>query len=170
MQENRRNSDWRGVALLTALVWVAAAMSAARDDGDRKPQPEVVLTQSTPQAVFPLDEQRVNHAQTTVVVRLLRQDNPDHTDFSVALVLAGCKSGEESRVVPVGSLGTYPSGQTEGSYAFDLGPALQQMRGFGIQLGEICLKLEVKPLRPSVNWKRLRVIVSSPQWKQPPLK
>ena len=170
MPINRRYFDWCEVALLATLVWVAAVLGAARDAGDGKPPREVVLTQGTPQAVFPLDEQRVNNGQTTVIVRLVRQENPDRADFSVSLMLAGCKGGEKSHVAPVGSLGTYPAGQTEGSYAFDIGPALQQMRGAGIQLGQVCLKLEVQPLRASVNWKRLRVTVSSPEWKQPPLK
>ncbi len=168
MQENRRYFDWCGVALLATFVWIVTVLGAVGDVGDRKPPREVVLTQGTPQAVFPLDEQRVNQRQTTVVVRLVRQDNPDHADFSVSLILAGCKGGEESRVAPVGSLGTYPGGQTVGSYAFDIGPALQQMRGAGFQLGQVCMKLELKPLRASANWKRLRVTVTCPEWKQPP--
>jgi hypothetical protein len=170
MQKNRRYFDWCGVALLATFVWVVSVLGAVGDAGDRKPPREVVLTQGTPQAVFPLDEQRVNKVQTTVVLRLVRQDNPDRADFSVSLVLAGCRGGEESRVEPVGSLGIYPAGQTEGLYAFDIGPALQQMRGAGFPMSQVCMKLELKPLRASVNWKRLRVTVTSPEWKQPPAK
>jgi hypothetical protein len=170
MHRNRRYFNMGGMALLTALVWVAAAMGAARDAGEQKPPREVVLTQSTPQAVFSVDEQRVNQGQTTVVVRLVRQDNPDRADFSVSLMLTGCHGGEESKTVPIGALGTYPVAQNEGSYAFDIGPALKQMREAGFQLAQVCMKLELKPLRASVNWKRLRVTATGPEWQQPPAK
>jgi hypothetical protein len=168
MQKSRWHFDGCGVVLLATLIWITATVGAVQDARDRKAAREVVLTQGAPHAVFPLDEQRVIKRQTTVVVRLLRQENPDRAAFSVSFMLAGCHGGKETHVVPVGSLGTYPSGQTEGSYAFDIKPALQQMRSAGFPLDQICVKLELKPLRASVNWKRLRVTVTSPEWKQPP--
>ena len=49
-----------------------------------------------------------------------------------------------------------------------LGPGLKQMCATGLQTRQICLKLELKPLRTPVEWKNLRVIVTRPEWKEPP--
>jgi len=157
------------VALLAAFVWAGIAMGTTLRSGDPEQQKrELTLSQSTPEAVFPLDDQRVKKGETTVLVRLVRADNPDHADFTVTAVLVDCRGGAESQSVAVGSLGVYPTGTTGGSYAMDLGPGLKQMGAARHEPGQICLKLQLKPLRPSVDWKKLRVTVMSPEWKEPP--
>jgi hypothetical protein len=144
-------------------------MGTASGSGDPEQQPrELTLSQSTPEAVFPLDDQLVKKGETTVRVRLVRADNPHHADFTVAAMLVECRGGAESHSVAVGSLGVYPTGTTGGSYAMDLGPGLKQMGAAGHQPGQVCLKLQLKPLRASVDWKKLRVTVTSPEWKKPP--
>lgn len=168
MRLSRRDLNRYGTVLLALCVWSSAAMGAPHGTGEGSHAGEVVLTQSAPHAVFSLDEQHVSKGQTTVVIRLVKQENPDHADFSVAVTLVGCHGGNETQTAPVGSLGIYPAGLTEGSYAFDIGPALKQMRG--MRLEHVCIKLELKPMRTSTDWRRLRVTVSRPEWKQPPEK
>jgi hypothetical protein len=143
-------------------------MGAVWASGEPEEQQDLTLSQGTPQIVFPLNEQRVDRGQTTVIVRLVRADNPDRADFTVTVALVSCGSGLESRSVAVGSLGTYPTAEVGGFYALDLGPGLKQMRATGLQTRQICLKLELKPLRASVEWKNLRVTVTRPEWKEPP--
>jgi hypothetical protein len=153
---------------LLLFLWAGIIMGAVWASGKPEEQQDLTLSQGTPQAVFPLNGQRVDRGQTTVIVRLVRADNPDRADFTVTVALVDCSGGLESRSVVVGSLGTYPTAEVGGSYALDLGPGLKQMRATGLETRQICLKLELKPLRASVEWKNLRVIVTGPEWKEPP--
>jgi hypothetical protein len=153
------------VVLVTLLGTKANAPVQEHQSGRAR---AITLSRQSPQAAFPLDEQRVKQGRTTVLVQLIRADNPDHAEFTVDTKLSDCSAGAGKPQVPVGSLGTYPAGQTGGRYALDLGPALKQISAAGQPLSHTCLKLLLKPLHPSTDWKRLRVTVSAPQWKDSP--
>jgi hypothetical protein len=168
MRRSRRDLNWCGAALLTVFAWRSVAMGAPRDPGEGALSREVVLTKSAPRADFPLDEEQVSKGRTTVVIRVVGQENPDHADFSVAVLLVGGHGGNETQTAPVGSLGIYPTGENEGSYAFDIGPALKQMRSASPR--QVCIRMELKPMRAAADWKRLRVTVSRPEWEKPPEK
>jgi hypothetical protein len=158
----------RSIALVGAFLWAAIMMGPVWGSAHAEQQSELTLSQSAPQAIFPLDEERVNKGETTVLVRLVRAENPDHIDFTVDVSLADCRAGAESSSTAIGSLGVYPAGQVGGSYALDLGPGLKRMLAHSYETGQICLKLQLKPLRTSANLKNLRVTLTRPEWKMPP--
>lgn len=168
MQTNYRHHKWGAIPLALAVCVLGTASASTADGGERRPREEVVLSQATSKAVFPLDEGRLSQGQTTLVIHLVREENPDRAESSVSVSLVDCK-GQDSRVEPVGALGKYPAGEVQGKYAFDIGPALKQIRAAGVS-GDVCMKLELKPLRAAAKWNRLRVTVSRPEWQQPPQK
>ena len=146
---------------------VAFAGVYAHAQGATHPR-EATLTQKVPLSIFPLDEQELKADKSVVTVQILRVSNPDEIGFSVRVTLSGCAGDAAQHEAPVGSLGVYPAGQT-GSYALDLGPALKQIRPAGQPVGSTCLRLQLKPLRSSADWSKLRVTLSSPQWAEPPM-
>jgi hypothetical protein len=151
-----------------AFAWMMAFAGVyAHAQGATHPR-EATLTQKAPLSIFPLDEQRLKEATPVVTVQILRVSNPDDVGFSVRVTLSGCARDAAQHEAPVGSLGVYPAGQT-GSYALDLAPALKQVRAAGQSVGSTCLRLQLKPLRSSVDWSTLRVTLSSPQWTEPPM-
>jgi hypothetical protein len=129
---------------------------------------EIILTQQSPQALFPLDEAWVKAGKTIVSVGMVEVHNPDSAGFSVAVSLSGCSANNGQPEIPAGSLGVYPAGEAGGWYALDLGPALKRIRTAGQSARATCLKLLLKPFRPTADWSKLRVTVSPPQWKDPP--
>lgn len=154
----------RRVAILGILLWLGIiACASSQKDTAARPR-EVTLSHQSPQAAFPLDQQRLEEGKTVFSVGLLRTVNPDHAEFSVDVKLASCSSSSQAHEEPVGSLGIYPASQVGGEYSFDLAPALKQMSRGGQSAQDICLKLQLKPLRASTNWRRLQVTVSSPRW------
>jgi len=149
-------------------VVCAVATIAAACDGAESEQPrDVVLSQRASEVIFPLNQERIKKGETTVLVRLVRAENPEHVNFAVSVTLAECRGGTKG-TAPVGAMGLYPSGRTEGSYAFDLGPALTSLHNMGAGRGEVCLKLVLKPMGAGADWKRLRVTITPPEWQQPP--
>jgi hypothetical protein len=150
------------VAVCSGIVVLAAARQEQPDHSR-----EVTLSRQAPNATFPLNEQRLKQGKTIVAFQLGKVYNPDRAEYSVQVILAGCGDAAGAREAPVGSLGVYPTGQEGGRYALDLGPALKQVLTQGQTLRTTCIKMQLKPMRASTDWKRLRVTVSSPQWSDP---
>jgi hypothetical protein len=151
-----------------AFAWIIALAGVCAHAQDATHPPEATLTQKIPLSIFPLDEQRLKEGKSVVNVQILRISNPGDIGFSVRVTLSGCNGDAAQHEAPVGSLGVYPAGQT-GSYALDIGPALKQIRAAGQTAGSTCLRLQLKPLRSSADWSKLRVTLSSPQWTEPPM-
>jgi len=166
MQATRQSCGRPGTALLAIAVCAITTIAATRHGGESQRSREVVLTQQASEALFPLDQERVNRGETTVFLRLVGAENPEHVNFAVSVTLADCRS-RTKRTAPVGAMGLYPSGKTEGAYAFDLGPALTQMHKLGAESGHVCVKLELKPVGVAADWKGLRVTVTRPTWQLP---
>jgi len=158
---------WLGAVSLALVILSCSRASTSGTAAQPGQAHEVTLTQQSPQAAFPLDQERVKKGMTTVSLQLIRIENPDRANFTVDVKLSECAAGAPTNEIPVGSLGTYPAGEAGGWYALDLGPALKQMNSAGQPLSHTCLKLLLKPLHASTDWRKLRVTVSSPQWRQP---
>jgi hypothetical protein len=167
MQGSLQSRGRPGTVLLAIVVCAIATIAAAWDGAESQGSREVVLTPQAPEALFPLDQERVNRGETTVLLRLVRAENPERVNFAVSVTLAECRGGTKG-TAPVGAMGLYPSGKTEGSYAFDLGPALTRMHNMGVERGQVCLRLGLKPMGVAADWKGLRVTVTRPKWQQPP--
>jgi len=116
----------------------------------------------------PLEQERLKRGETTIAVKLVRVENPDHAQFTVEVMLAACDEEKAAHSEPVGALGLYPAGESGGSYAFDVGPGLKRMLAAGYVTKQICIKLQLKGLRASVPLpETLRVTITRPEWKEP---
>ena len=158
MGQKRLGGSWIILAFLAlAPVNPSHAQSVA----------EFWLTVSSPQASFPLAQDKIAQGETVIVVRVIQVENPTQVDFTVTLSLGRCGRGAEETGIPLGALGLYPKGLSNRRYLFDLGPALKKIP-HGQDPGRFCLEFRLRPLRPSEQLGDTRVLLSTPEWQKPP--
>lgn len=128
---------------------------------------EFWLSANSPQASFPLAQDKIAQGETVIVVRVVQVENPAQVDFTVTLSLGRCGRDAKATEIPLGALGLYPKGSSNRRFAFDLSPALKKIP-HGQDAGQFCLEFRLRPLRPSEQLGEMRVLLSTPEWQKPP--
>jgi len=158
MGQKRLGCSWIILAFLAlAPVNPSHAQSAA----------EFWLSASSPQASFPLAQDKIAQGETVIVVRVGQVENPAQVDFTVTLSLGRCAGDAERTEIPLGALGLYPKGSSNRRFVFELEPALKKIP-HGEDPGRFCLEFRLRPLRASEQLRDTRVLISAPEWQKPP--
>jgi len=129
--------------------------------------PDVRLDANNPKVSFPLARDKIKQGENVIVLRVVRIENPAQVDITVTVSLGRCAGDAEGEQVPLGALGLYPKGLSQGRFAFDLDSALKKVVR-GQDPGLFCLELLLRPLRASEKLQETQVFISAPEWQKPP--
>jgi len=129
--------------------------------------PNVRLNADNPKVSFPLAQDKIKQGENVIVFQVVQIENPAQVDITVTVSLGHCAGDTEGEQVPLGALGLYPKGLSQGRFAFDLDSALKKVL-HGQDPGQFCLELRLRPLRASEKLQDAQVFISAPEWQIPP--
>jgi hypothetical protein len=161
--------------LLTALFAVSARQAVCSGRGqDQKDQREgqganATLTSDHPAESFAIPPETLRSAPPVVVIQVTKVVNPGRTPFQIFVYLSyrSAPGQQQAQKIPIGNVGLFPADHPAG-FLLRASSAFERLKATASSATDVCVLVELKPLRKSDKLTSVEVTVAPPQWKAEP--
>jgi hypothetical protein len=126
------------------------------------------LTSAHPSGFFAISPETLRSAPPVVVIQVTKVANPGGTPFQVFVYLSYRSApGQELEEIPIGNVSLFPADRPAG-FLFRASKAFAQLKATASSAIDVCVLVELKPLRKTDRLTSVEVTVAPPQWKAEP--